>query len=78
MVPSTSVATGTLDDKTAFSPVVLLESAATGMSFVPVTVMVTVLATLTPPLLSVAVYVNVTLRLTPTARASKSVPGVKV
>jgi hypothetical protein len=55
MVPSMSVATGTLDDSTAFSAVVAAPLAATGMSFVPVTVMVTVLAVLTPPSLSVAV-----------------------
>jgi hypothetical protein len=78
MVPSTSVAAGTDEDRTEFSVVPAVAFAATGMSLVPVTVMVTVLATLTPPLLSVAVYVNVTLREAPTARASKSVPGVKV
>jgi hypothetical protein len=55
MVPSTSVAAGTFEDRTAFSVVPADAFAATGMSLVPVTVIVTVLAVLTPPLLSVAV-----------------------
>jgi hypothetical protein len=54
-VPSTSVAAGTELLSTVFSPVPFVLSAATGMSFVPVTVIVTVFAALTPPLLSVAV-----------------------
>jgi hypothetical protein len=54
-VPSTSVAAGTLLESTAFSPVPLLSSLATGTSLVPLTVMVTVLGALTPPLSSVAV-----------------------
>jgi hypothetical protein len=55
MVPSTSVAAGTFEDRTTFSPVDALAFAATGMSLVPVTVIVTVLAVLTAFRLSVAV-----------------------
>ncbi len=55
MVPSASVAAGTLEASTAFSPVPTVVSLAIGRSLVPVTVIVTVAGALTPPLLSVAV-----------------------
>ena len=55
MVPSTSLAAGTAPFRTAFSPVVWASALATGRSFVPVTVMVTVAGLLTPVSLSVAV-----------------------
>jgi hypothetical protein len=54
-VPSTSVAAGTLVDSVEVLTVLLAELEATGASLVPVTVIVTVLAVLTPPSLSVAV-----------------------
>ena len=53
-------------------------SATTGASLTPATVTVTTPVLDTAPLLSVAVYSNVTSRVSPTARSWKSAPGSKV
>ena len=51
-----SVGTGTLLASTVSSSVPFVSSVATGLSLVPVTVMVTVATLLTPPSLSVAIF----------------------